>query len=153
MGIREDELLSRELGKIAQTFGPTRGFDKASIVGGSLGARLASKFLPTEHYQARLHVDADVASVLTKVCSFFSESGRVALDGEVDTSPYPKISGVIGSGMLNMNPTVVHLEVIGSDKTRTDLLITAAAKEGLIKQRTAEKAVNRVVGFLNRAFQ
>ncbi len=47
-----------------------------------------------------------------------------------------------------MNPTVVHVEVIGVDDDSCTLLVSGAAKEGWIKQRSAEKAVNRIVDFL-----
>lgn len=48
------------------------------------------------------------------------------------------ILAICGSGFANMNPAVIAISI--SDET---ILIGSAAKEGLIKQHTAEKAIER----------
>jgi hypothetical protein len=130
---------------------PRTGTIFARRSAGSIGAKIAARFLPTERYQAETSVSGDVAAVLSRVYSIFVANGRIASDVESGVSSYPKISGVIGSGFFNMNPTVVHVEVVATDTTSTALRVTAAAKEGLIKQRSAEKAVCRVLNLLNGA--
>jgi hypothetical protein len=55
---------------------------------------------------------------------------------------------VVGSGILNMNPAIVWLEILAGDSTRCEVTVTAAAKEGLIKQHAAAKAGQRVVAAL-----
>jgi hypothetical protein len=84
------------------------------------------------------------------LASFFVTEGRIADERETGTSPFPKISGVLGSGFLRMNPTLVLVEVIRVDDDSCVLLINGAAKEGLIKQRSAAKAVRRVAEFLGK---
>jgi hypothetical protein len=147
MDKQQDDLLAKELGKVGYLAGKWRG-GKAKAIGASLGARFAATFLPTESYQELVNVSADVELVFTKLCSFLLAKGRIASDNEAGTSQFPKISAVIGSGFLSMNPTIVHIEVIDIEKNSCVLLVTGAAKEGLIKQQSAQKAVIQVLEFL-----
>jgi hypothetical protein len=147
MSTQQDDILARELGKVGSLGGKIGG-GAAGAIGGSLGASLAARFLPTEQYQQQVSVSRDVTTAFTKLASFLANEGRIANDSEAGTSQYPKISGVLGSGLLNMNPTLVHVEVIGVDNDSCLLLVSGAAKEGLIKQRFAQKAVNRIMEFL-----
>ncbi len=147
MSKQQDELLVKELGKVGSNWGKMSGGPAGSL-GGSLGATIAAQFLPTEQYQQEVSISRDVKTILTQTYSFLSSQGRIAEDSEAGTSEYPKISSVMGSGFLKMNPTFVHVEVIDSDDSSCKLLVSGAAKEGLIKQRSAEKAVCRVLDFL-----
>lgn len=72
----------------------------------------------------------------------FSECGTVL---EENTKDY-RIAGVILSGTANMNPAFLLLWIEG-DYIR----LTASAKEGLIKQHTAERAVEAFKSALARA--
>jgi hypothetical protein len=81
-------------------------------------------------------------SVLTKL-------GKLETEEDIKP-PYPMLKAVVGSGFLNMNPAIVYLEIREGDSTGCELMITAAAKEGLIKQHTASKAVQRVVSGLRQ---
>jgi hypothetical protein len=51
---------------------------------------------------------------------------------------------------MGMNPAVVFFEILEGDSAGCEVIITGAAKEGLIKQHTAQKAVQSVVEALNR---
>ena len=143
MNNQQEEILVRELGKVG-SLGGKIGDGSA----GSFGAIFVSRFLPTEQYQQQVSVSRDVSTALTKLVSFLANEGRIASDSEAGTSRYPKVSCVLGSGFLDMNPTLVHVEVIGADDGSCLFLVSGAAKEGLIKQKSAQKAVNRVVQFL-----
>ncbi len=138
MGNREDDMLAREHGKIGSLWGMC----------GSLGASLAARFLPTEQCQEQVNVPRDAATVLTELAAFLASEGRIAGDQEAGTSQCPKLSAILGSGFLRKNPTVVHVQVIGVDNDSCTLLVRGVAKEGLIKQRSAEKVVSRIVEFL-----
>lgn len=151
---KEADLLARELGKLGAIGGAFAGFGNPaagipSAAGGYLGASLAARFLPTERHQLELDLHADPQTVLTQAYALLSSHGRVSDSQELSASPYPGISGVVGSGFLNLNPTVVHVEIVAIESGRCRVLLTGAAKEGLIKQRTAEKAVNRLAAALN----
>jgi hypothetical protein len=50
-----------------------------------------------------------------------------------------------------MNPTVLHVEIIAAEEEKCTALMTGHAKEGLIKQRSAEKAVKRLIEFFSVA--
>jgi hypothetical protein len=61
------------------------------------------------------------------------------------------IASVIKSGWMEMNPCLVMVEIdSGSDKT-SNLVITGVAKEGLINQNTAQKAVKKVLKAIQSA--
>ena len=49
-----------------------------------------------------------------------------------------------------MNPAVVFFEILEGDTSGCEVTVTGAAKEGLIKQQTAQKAVQNVVMELKR---
>lgn len=74
------------------------------------------------------HAFSETAEILRSVGTLAevdSERGRLVL--------------VTTSGLMNMNPAVVELSVSGGA-----VYADAHAKEGLVKQHTAEKAVERV---------
>jgi hypothetical protein len=133
---REDEFLAREIGKV--------GAFSGAGMGGYWGANLVARFLPKERFQLELELQADPHTVLEKAYAFLSSNGGITDSDELQDSHYPTISGVIGSGFWNMNPAILHVEFVAVDGETCRVLLTGAAKEGLIKQRTAEKAVMRL---------
>jgi len=50
-----------------------------------------------------------------------------------------------------MNPSVVYFEILQGDASSCTVTVTGAAKEGLIKQKTAGKAVQKVIAHLHEA--
>jgi hypothetical protein len=150
MSKSQDEILASELGKVGEmggkisalfSKGPSAG--KAAETGASLGAQLAAKFLPTETYTEKLTFKIAPEKALKLGYSVLAKVGE--LQAETDTPPYPFLKAVIGSGFLGLNPAVVYLEILEGDSTGCEVTITAAAKEGLIKQHTAAKAAQRVI--------
>ncbi|MBN2579663.1 MAG: hypothetical protein JXB10_11795 [Pirellulales bacterium] len=147
----EDELLARELGKVGAQGVQIAGkilqnpaLSAAGSLAGFFGPDLAARYLPTERFQMELTLRADLRTVLTKSCSLLADKGRIVDSDQLRTSPYPTVSGVLGSGFLNMNPVVVYVEVVQSDENACKVIVTGAAKEGLIKQSSAKKAVCRL---------
>lgn len=53
------------------------------------------------------------------------------------------ISAIVGSGHMNLNPTIVHIRIIESHKSTT-LSLRALAKEGLVKQQSAKRVIERI---------
>src|SRR6476661_3074166 len=90
----------------------------------------------------------DPTTVLTQLASFLAAQERIANECEAGHFPISQAIQHYGVRFFKMNPTLVHVEVIDAGKGTCTLLVSGAAKEGLIKQRSAEKAVNRVVEFL-----
>lgn len=153
-----DELLGRELGKvgassgkIAESVGDKIGLPTSSVMAGlgaSFGARTAAKFLPTEQHQVELTIRSDPRFILTKIHAFLSSNGRVTESEELGESPFPTISGVVGSGFFNKNPTILSAMITAIASDSCTIVVSGAAKEGLIKQRSAVKAVDRLVAAL-----
>lgn len=150
----EDDLLAQELGKIGalggKIGGALSGAGKIPDVSASLAVQVVAKFLPTETctQQLSLHVPADKALKL----GFFvlSKQGEIQKEAAVD-APYPFLKAVVKAGFFNMNPSVVYFEILQGDASSCTVTITGAAKEGLIKQKTAEKAVQKVITHLREA--
>src|SRR5437762_5534294 len=132
MNNSEDQILARELGKVGSIGGP----------GGRSGATFAARFLPTETFRSSLRIEADAREVLQAVFRILVSMGEIT-DESAEASGRPRISTVVGSGFLRMNPALVHVQVVPASEHASEVIVSAAAKEGLIKQRTAEKAVGR----------
>ena len=143
----QEELLAKELAK-AGKLGGKLGGGVAGSVGGWLGAKIAAKVLPTQECERQVIVAQPMETVLTKVATFLASQGRIVGEDEAGTSPFPKLTGILGSGFLNANPAVVHIEVLIATDSACTVRVRGAAKESLIRQRTAERAVDRVVDFL-----
>jgi hypothetical protein len=154
MSDSDDDVLARELGKIGER-GAKLGellsgqpeVGKAGALGGSIGAQFAAKLLPTESYSQKLALNISQERALKLGYSVLTKLGQLQTDD--NKPPYPLLKAIIQSGFLNMNPTVVYLEILDGDSQRCEVTITGAAKEGLIKQQTAEKAVRRVASALS----
>jgi len=127
----ESKILVRELGRL-----------------GGFGARWVAGFLSTVSFETRLEIDESLNDTAKKVQELFTNIGRRV--PELDSDPHAGLfSAVIGSGRLNLNPTVVYVR-LHSLGPRTGVSIRAAAKEGLIKQHSARAAVERVAAALEK---
>ncbi len=146
-----DELLADELGKLGQ-LGAAIGNrlsghssqDKAAASGGSLGARLTAQFLPTETRIERIGLPMPPERALRLGHAVLSKLGSLQPEA-AEAAPYPMLKAVVKSGFLNMNPAIVYFEILDGDDQRCEVTLTAAAKEGLIKQQSAAKAIARVL--------
>ena len=154
MSKSDDDILAQEIGKAGELGGELGGlFSSGSAVGktaglgGSLGATLAAKFLPTETFTEKLPLKIPPEKALKLGFSVLTKLGVLQTDDD-NKPPYPLLKALVKSGFLNMNPAVVYFEILDGDSTACEVTVTAAAKEGLIKQHTAEKAVQRVVSAL-----
>jgi hypothetical protein len=116
----------------------------AGALGGASGAWIASRFLPTESYARDYLLPCDARRALTIIVTALAGLGRLQDSSEIN-SRNPTIAGVIGSGFMKMNPCVLTIEIVSHTDKEATAVIRGAAKEGLIKQHTAEKAVTRVI--------
>ncbi len=166
-----DEVLAKELAKIGAISGAVGGGITGGITGGTTGgvsggiaggiimagacalsgaagAYIASTFLPTETYSQELTISADAETTLVSTMKVLSDMGKIKPSEELHTKN-PCLVATVGSGFLNMNPCLLVLEIVSSTNSQTILIVNGAAKEGLIKQNTAQKAVSRVVKALS----
>ena len=121
-----DDILTEELGK--------RG----------VGVRRAVRRLETDTFEAVVEVNADLAKATMVFSDAVARLGH--LTERQNGGREPTVAGVVGGGFFNANPAVVRVRLTPLSDGRCTASVTAYAKEGLIRQRTAEKAVRRVLG-------
>jgi len=134
----EETVLVRELGKLAGFLG---GF----------GARLAARRLPVEESVTSMALAATKADVQASLCEILGSIGTLTDEFASETLPNC-MSAIVGSGQMNMNPTIVHVQVIESSEVATLLFIRALAKEGLVKQQSAQRAIERIKTLLSNRY-
>ncbi len=149
--MNKDQILARELGKVGAIGGGVGGFIGGGILigvsgalGGASGAWIASRFLPTESYAYDYLLHCDAKRALTMIVNALAELGRFQDSSEINSSN-PTISAVIGSGFMKMNPCMLTVEIVSHSDKETTAVIRGAAKEGVINQHSAKKAVTRVI--------
>src|SRR5436309_1517421 len=116
MSNSEDQILARELGKVGNIGGP----------GGGSGASFAARFLPTETFTESVRIEAEAREVLQTVFKILASMGEIT-DESAELSGPPRISAVVGSGFLRMNPAIVHVQVVPVSERASDVRISAAA--------------------------
>ncbi len=149
----QDQILVNELGKIGAFSGSIPDLltgDSLNAISGSVAGRLGAKhgarFLKSMSYNSKLEYPQNIQSSMEKIASILVNTGKLINTSELLATPH--LTAVVGSGALNMNPTIVCVEFIPIQPNSTSINIFGTAKEGLIKQRSAEKAVKRIVGLL-----
>lgn len=117
-------MLERELGNI-----------------GGLGAQYAARQLPSEGFEIQMARPESIRNVASAATHVASVHGRLIDVLELDEGV--EIKAMVGSGYMNMNPAIVSIFVTEHDHS-SNVIVKATAKEGLIKQRTSERAVRRI---------
>lgn len=153
----EDEILIERAGELGAAGGAIGGTIGGSLGGapeggvtgaagrrgGRSGARFAARFLNrTETHEEQVALP-DGVDPLVRAEEVLRE---LAADPEwlAGTDGTPAVRGVVGAGWFGLNPAVVTVSAAPAG----GLTVRAAAKEGLIGQHTAERAVRRVVDAL-----
>jgi len=148
-----NKVLEKELGKVGLKSGVIGGFIGGGLLsaiggaaGGRLGASWAASKLPTDEVHDKIVLQKNLTTSMTTVVQALSSMGTI-IDASQYTD-YPVVSACCGSGFANMNPAVLCVEFVQSDNAETDLYISGYAKEGLIKQKTAIKAIEKLKSIL-----
>lgn len=151
----ENKILEKELGKIGFKGSVTGGFIRAGLLGGigagfggKIGASWAASKLKTDEIHDRISLSKNITESMTTVIQALSSMGTI-IDAS-QYSDYPVISACCGSGYANMNPVVLCVEFIQNGNEKTDLHISGYAKEGLIKQKTAIKAIEKLKAMISK---
>ena len=145
----KDKVLEKELGKVGFKSGALGGFMGGGLLsaisggfGGKLGASWAASKLKTDEVHDKVSLQKNLTTSMTIVIRALSSMGTI-----IDVSQYTNyhvVSACCGSGFANMNPAVICVEFVQIGKAQTDLHISGYAKEGLIKQKTAIKAISKL---------
>jgi len=150
----DDDLLAQELGKIGglagEVVGILHGVGTMSGTPISLSVQAVTRFLPTEIFSEQLLLNVPADKALRLGFAILSRLGELQKKGTED-APYPFLKAVVKAGFFNMNPSVIYFEILQGDSSSCTVTLTGAAKEGLIKQKIAEKAVQRVMTDLREA--
>ena len=109
---------------------------------GGNASKFVARFLPNVPHEDSIEVSASPDEVRSVLAALLDEIGR-------RNALLPESFVVCGSGHANLNPTIVSAAVapLGSGSR---VSIRAVAKEGLIKQDSARKAVEKVSELLRR---
>src|SRR3954453_2729907 len=99
---------------------------------------VAAQKLPSERFEIVVQLRSDQVTATTAISAAISRLGRL-ISCEHDGGEV-KVGGVVGGGFMNWNPTVVKVRIAASEEGQCLATFTGTAKEGLIKQRTSEKA-------------
>jgi len=162
VGDSKDEILEAELAKLGAAGGavggaigsaagaaisdaPYFGTGAASgAAGGAVGAKLGGKLMKDTAEEGTVELNEPADAALRRVVQVLSEAGEI----HPSDTEAPGVRAVVGSGFLEMNPAVIDATVEPVDDKRTRVKLRASAKEGLIKQGTAQKAIEKVASAL-----
>ena len=133
----EKRIGGASIGRIGET---------AGALGGALGGRFGAKLLPTDTRENSFDVAARPASVLSAATGILNAEGKLLSTEE--TSGSFAVKGLTHAGFFKLNPAIVIVSIMAVSEHKTRIRIQSKAKEGLIKQHTAEQALQRVTQLL-----
>ena len=107
------------------------------------GAKWAASKLKTFEYRESFIDENPISKSIEYSLLLLSEMGEIF--SAPDDFTEPTLTAIIGSGSLELNPTIVFMQFIAVDEDHTEIHITASAKEGLINQKSSEKAAKRII--------
>lgn len=149
-----DKILEKELGKAGFKSGVLGAFANSGLLNniddafaGNLGASWAASKLKIDEVHVTISLQKNLRLSMITIIEALSSIGTL-IDGSKYTD-YPVVLACCGSGYANMNPAIVCVEFVQIDNEQTDLYISAYAKEGLIKQKTAIKAIKKLKSIIN----
>lgn len=115
---------------------------------GGFGARWVARLLPSVPHEQRIHLNVSSVKALTAIATVFSRIGKSIPEFPPTPSGFSMITG---SGHQDMNPTLVHAQVEQTPQG-CNIVIRAVAKEGAVKQHSAQRAVAKVEAALLAEF-
>ncbi|HEY2641768.1 MAG TPA: hypothetical protein VGI66_18000 [Streptosporangiaceae bacterium] len=115
--------------------------------GGAAGATFAARRLRKRDHELDIVIEKPCDETFAQVIRAVGALGTV-IEAATPVLGVAMIRGVIGAGYMNVNPAVVTVSMTAKGVGQTAVHIRGAAKEGLISQRTAQKAAERLAGLL-----
>lgn len=147
MSEEEEKILVDRLGRLAWRWGRRFG-GLSNASGGRLGARLAARLLPENVHEIELSLPLPPNDALPFAARVLASLGEPLDETRIAEDMY-ELRAVLGSGVLNLNPAVVTLQLVATTPSSTTVRVRGVAKEGLIPQRAGRKAAERVAAALH----
>ena len=142
-----EAFLASELAKAGALSGAARTVDLDKALK-DLAARLPRQGTKSVSFSKQIEVASAIDRVLVGVLYLLSRRADEVFRVEGD-SELPGVFAFVPSGWLNLNLTAVLVLVTAVRTDSCTLVVSAIAREGLIIQHAAEKAVLRLEGDLN----
>ena len=146
MSQEEEEILVNQLGELGWRSGRFAGGLQAAS-GGRLGARFAARLLPEDVHEVLLVLALPADEALALARRVLASPGEPANETRLAEDKH-ELRAVVGSGLLNLNPAVVTLQLLATTPASTTIRVRGVAKEGLIRQRAGRKAAEGVAARL-----
>jgi hypothetical protein len=128
----EDELLVEALGAL-----------------GGRGAEFAARRLKKNVHEVDLPLPLAIEDAVERVYHVLAGVGSLVDTAQPEpTANRPTVRVITGGGAWGLNPVVVTAVLTRTEAKVTSVLLRAAVKEGLIKQRAGEKTAKRIAGLL-----
>jgi hypothetical protein len=125
----------------------TAGDAAASSRGGAWGAAFAGRRLRKDVGETAITLAAPLDEVFVREVSLIEAMGRLVAQA-CPSDGSAVVRGIVGAGAMNLNPAVVTVTMAAAGERGTKVHLRGAAKEGLIKQRAGQKAVERLAARL-----
>ncbi|WP_035847302.1 hypothetical protein [Kitasatospora azatica] len=137
---RDDEVLEHEV--LTEALGALAG-------PGSRGARFAARFLHKDVREVELRLPLPFEHALALVGALLDREGPELHPRRPEPDPDRRTFRVLTRGGVGgMNPVLVTVRAVRGGSDATEVRLRCAAFEGLFKQRSAQKAVDRLAGLL-----
>ena len=120
--------------------------EELSRLGGSVLKKSVAKSLSNDTYEISFEMAIPKSSVVSVATSILNAEGKLLSTEEI--SSMSRVNGLIGAGILNLNPALVNISITAISHSQTHIRIQGKAKEGLIKQYAGKKAAQRVAHLL-----
>lgn len=117
--------------------------------GGAAGGRFAARFTRPRTAAEHLEVTQDAEAVRDIARACIAEHGTLIADP--DGTGGEAVWGLVGSGALDLMPALLRVDVEPLAGGGARVGVRATGREGLIKQRIAGKAVDRICDAIRRA--
>jgi hypothetical protein len=126
-------------------------------IGAELGiigfmAPITGWVLRPQRVEGTLEAAVGYNDLANAVRAILGQRGSLIPSTDVE-QPLDAICGIIGSGWGRRNPTFVTAIVRETGTSRSLLRLEATALEGIISQRSAKKAISRIVSDLTARFR
>ena len=110
-----------------------------NILGNGKSIKFVTEKLPTCSFSEELDIGDKID---IDICANIIETY-----GQIINKDEYMLYAIVGSGFSNMNPTILIIKIENGN-----MYLKAAAKEGLIKQKSSEKAIKNFIKIIRESF-